>query len=110
MQVIKLRGLWVTPTTALSENPNYLKPFPIAFLVQDPWPTWFQLIMCIHNVCLLYLYCLLFWKQNELDGVSGTLGTAESKTIKLAKDLASIESHLQDTQVTGKPGHEGLDR
>lgn len=62
----------------------------------------------------MYVYYIfvvfLFWKQNELDGVSGTLGTAESKTIKLAKDLASIESHLQDTQVTGKPGHEGLDR
>ncbi|KAF7238787.1 Myosin-10 [Varanus komodoensis] len=36
--------------------------------------------------------------QNELDGVSGTLGSAESKTIKLTKDLASVESHLQDTQ------------
>lgn len=44
------------------------------------------------------------WNQNELDGVSGTLGSAESKTIKLAKDLASVESHLQDTQVHKKGG------
>uniref|UniRef100_A0A670J7N6 Myosin heavy chain 14 n=1 Tax=Podarcis muralis TaxID=64176 RepID=A0A670J7N6_PODMU len=35
---------------------------------------------------------------NELDGVSGTLGSAESRAIKLAKDLASVESHLQDSQ------------
>lgn len=41
-------------------------------------------------------------KQNELDGVSGTLGSAESRAIKLAKDLASVESHLQDSQVHGK--------
>uniref|UniRef100_A0A452IEP7 Myosin heavy chain 14 n=1 Tax=Gopherus agassizii TaxID=38772 RepID=A0A452IEP7_9SAUR len=35
---------------------------------------------------------------NELDSVSGALGTTESKTTKLAKELATAESHLQDTQ------------
>lgn len=46
------------------------------------------------------LHCAVpFPSQSELDGVSGVLGTTESKTIKLTKDLATVESHLQDTQV-----------
>lgn len=65
------------------------------------------MILIFHDTRETHLYYIsvafIFWKQNELDGVSGTLGTTESKTIKLAKDLASIESHLQDTQVPGRP-------
>lgn len=37
--------------------------------------------------------------QNELDNVSTLLEEAEKKGIKFAKDAASLESQLQDTQV-----------
>lgn len=37
--------------------------------------------------------------QNELDNVSSLLEEAEKKGIKFAKDAASLESQLQDTQV-----------
>lgn len=39
--------------------------------------------------------------QNELDNVSSLLEEAEKKGIKFAKDAASLESQLQDTQVIG---------
>lgn len=41
----------------------------------------------------------LFALQNELDNVSSLLEEAEKKGIKFAKDAASLESQLQDTQV-----------
>lgn len=41
----------------------------------------------------------LFDLQNELDNVSSLLEEAEKKGIKFAKDAASLESQLQDTQV-----------
>jgi len=37
--------------------------------------------------------------QNELDNVSSLLEETEKKGIKFAKDAASLESQLQDTQV-----------
>lgn len=37
--------------------------------------------------------------QTELDNVSTMLEDAERKGIKLAKDVAGLESQLQDTQV-----------
>lgn len=44
---------------------------------------------------------LIFYSslQNELDNVSTLLEEAEKKGIKFAKDAASLESQLQDTQV-----------
>lgn len=42
--------------------------------------------------------------QNELDNVSSLLEEAEKKGIKFAKDAASLESQLQDTQVCGQAG------
>ncbi|XP_018081713.1 myosin-10 isoform X7 [Xenopus laevis] len=36
--------------------------------------------------------------QAELDGVSGALGSTESKSIKLTKDLSTVQSQFQDTQ------------
>lgn len=41
----------------------------------------------------------LSFSQNELDNVSTLLEEAEKKGIKFAKDAASLESQLQDTQV-----------
>lgn len=40
-----------------------------------------------------------FALQNELESVSSLLEEAEKKGIKFAKDAASLESQLQDTQV-----------
>lgn len=37
--------------------------------------------------------------QTELDNVSALLEDAERKGIKMAKDVAGLESQLQDTQV-----------
>lgn len=37
--------------------------------------------------------------QTELDNVSCLLEDAEKKGIKLTKDVSSLESQLQDTQV-----------
>lgn len=37
--------------------------------------------------------------QNEVESVTGMLNEAEGKAIKLAKDVASLGSQLQDTQV-----------
>lgn len=42
--------------------------------------------------------------QNEVESVTGMLNEAEGKAIKLAKDVASLGSQLQDTQV-GIPSH-----
>lgn len=42
--------------------------------------------------------------QNELDNVSSLLEEAEKKGIKFAKDAASLESQLQDTQVCVQQG------
>ncbi len=38
--------------------------------------------------------------QTELDNVSTLLEDAERKGIKMAKDVAGLDSQLQDTQVT----------
>uniref|UniRef100_A0A2K6GSG8 Myosin-10 n=1 Tax=Propithecus coquereli TaxID=379532 RepID=A0A2K6GSG8_PROCO len=38
--------------------------------------------------------------QNEVESVTGMLNEAEGKAIKLAKDVASLGSQLQDTQVS----------
>lgn len=48
--------------------------------------------------CMLLTFRLLAL-QNELDNVSSLLEEAEKKGIKFAKDAASLESQLQDTQV-----------
>lgn len=39
--------------------------------------------------------------QVELDGVTGLLNEAEGKNIKLSKDVSTLNSQLQDTQVGG---------
>lgn len=36
--------------------------------------------------------------QNEVESVTGLLSEAEGKAIKLAKDVATLGSQLQDTQ------------
>lgn len=41
--------------------------------------------------------------QNEVESVTGMLNEAEGKAIKLAKDVASLGSQLQDTQVGIRP-------
>lgn len=46
-----------------------------------------------------YITSRFFALQNELDNVSSLLEEAEKKGIKFAKDAASLESQLQDTQV-----------
>lgn len=38
--------------------------------------------------------------QNEVESVTGMLNEAEGKAIKLAKEVASLGSQLQDTQVS----------
>lgn len=38
--------------------------------------------------------------QNEVESVTGMLNEAEGKAIKLTKDVASLGSQLQDTQVS----------
>lgn len=38
--------------------------------------------------------------QVELDGVTGLLNEAEGKNIKLSKDVSTLNSQLQDTQVS----------
>lgn len=38
--------------------------------------------------------------QNEVESVTSMLNDAEGKAIKLAKDVASLGSQLQDTQVS----------
>lgn len=43
--------------------------------------------------------------QNEVESVTGMLNEAEGKAIKLAKDVASLSSQLQDTQVSILPCH-----
>lgn len=48
----------------------------------------------VHGVTFILLAL-----QNELDNVSSLLEEAEKKGIKFAKDAASLESQLQDTQV-----------
>lgn len=40
--------------------------------------------------------------QIELESVTNLLNEAESKNIKLSKDVSSITSQLQDTQVSKK--------
>lgn len=40
--------------------------------------------------------------QIELESVTNLLNEAESKNIKLSKDVTSITSQLQDTQVNEK--------
>lgn len=54
------------------------------------------------SVCFLSHHtesCIPSSLQNELDNVSTLLEEAEKKGIKFAKDAASLESQLQDTQV-----------
>lgn len=41
--------------------------------------------------------------QTELDNVSAILEDAERKGIKMTKDVAGLESQLQDTQVVIVP-------
>lgn len=36
----------------------------------------------------------------ELDGVTGLLNEAEGKNIKLSKDVSTLNSQLQDAQVS----------
>lgn len=43
--------------------------------------------------------------QNEVESVTGLLNEAEGKAIKLAKDVATLGSQLQDTQVCMLPHH-----
>lgn len=38
--------------------------------------------------------------QVELDGVTSLLNEAEGKNIKLSKDVSTLNSQLQDAQVT----------
>lgn len=45
--------------------------------------------------------------QNEVESVTGLLSEAEGKAIKLAKDVATLGSQLQDTQVCVLPRHPG---
>ena len=40
-----------------------------------------------------------------MESVTGMLNEAEGKAIKLAKDVASLGSQLQDTQVSIGPRH-----
>lgn len=40
-----------------------------------------------------------FSVQSELENVNGLLTEAEGKNIKSSKDLSSLESQLQDSQV-----------
>lgn len=42
---------------------------------------------------------MVFLSQSELDGVNSLLSEAEGKNIKSSKDLSTVESQLQDTQV-----------
>lgn len=58
---------------------------------------------CLLTIELNLIFCSL---QNELDNVSTLLEEAEKKGIKFAKDAASLESQLQDTQVF--PGEQGV--
>lgn len=53
---------------------------------------------CYLNVC--QTTCLNIFIQTELDNVSTMLEDTERKGIKMAKDVAGLESQLQDTQVT----------
>lgn len=39
--------------------------------------------------------------QVELDGVTSLLNEVEGKNIKLSKDVSTLNSQLQDTQVSG---------
>lgn len=41
--------------------------------------------------------------QVELDGVTGLLNEAEGKNIKLSKDVSTLNSQLQDAQVSRRP-------
>lgn len=42
-----------------------------------------------------------FFIQVELESVTNILNEAEGKNIKLSKDVTSLTSQLQDSQVTG---------
>lgn len=55
----------------------------------------FLLLMEIHFFLVNIFVCF----QSELDNVSGQLTDAEGKNIKSSKDLSSLESQLQDSQV-----------
>lgn len=48
------------------------------------------------------IYMNFFSFQSELDNVNGLLTQAEGKNIKSSKDLSSLETQLQDTQVKKK--------
>lgn len=41
--------------------------------------------------------------QAELENVSGALSEAESRAIRLSKELSSTEAQLHDAQVTSPP-------
>lgn len=41
--------------------------------------------------------------QAELENMSGALSEAESRAIRLSKELSSTEAQLHDTQVTAAP-------
>lgn len=45
-------------------------------------------------------YSCFICVQLELEGLSSTLSEVESKSIKATKECSSVESQLQDTQVT----------
>lgn len=51
-------------------------------------------------MCRISRQLLCRYVQAELDNVSMLLEDAEKKGIKLGKDVASLESQLQDTQVS----------
>lgn len=45
----------------------------------------------------------VFSPQAELETMSGALSEAESKAIRLGKELSSTEAQLHDAQVTSLP-------
>lgn len=57
----------------------------------------------ISKFCKITEFILCGVSQVEVENVTGLLNEAESKNIKLTKDVAALGSQLQDTQVNLHP-------
>lgn len=60
------------------------------------WTETYGILTCQRNPVKINFVSI----QIELESVTNLLNEAESKNIKLSKDVSSITSQLQDTQVT----------
>lgn len=52
------------------------------------------MLMCCRKLIFVFI-------QVELESVTNLLNEAEGKNIKLSKDVSSLSSQLQDSQVSG---------